>query len=133
MQVFTGEPGQEHRETLKTAGRAAAAGGVTTIVVMPDTKPVIDQVALVDFIQRRARDNVLVNVQVMAAMTRGLEGEEMTEFGLLQRAGAVAFSNGKSFDHQHAYDAPVPALCEGFRRPDGAPHRGSASVEAAPP
>jgi dihydroorotase len=96
MQVFTGEPGQEHRETLKTAGRAAAAGGVTTMVVMPDTKPVIDQVALVDFIQRRARDNVLVNVQVMAAMTRGLEGDDMTEFGLLQRAGAVAFSNGKN-------------------------------------
>ncbi len=96
MQVFTGEPGQEHRETLKTASRAAAAGGVTTIVVMPDTKPVIDQVALVDFIQRRARDNAEVNVHVMAAMTRGLEGEEMCEFGLLQRAGAVAFSNGKS-------------------------------------
>jgi dihydroorotase len=96
MQVFTGEPGQEHRETLKTAGRAAAAGGVTTIVVMPDTNPVIDQVALVDFIQRRARDNVQVNVQVMAAMTRGLAGEDMTEFGLLQRAGAVAFSNGKN-------------------------------------
>ncbi len=96
MQVFTGEPGQEHRETLKTASRAAAAGGVTTIVVMPDTKPVIDQVALVDFIQRRARDNSPVNVQVMAAMTRGLEGEDMTEFGLLQRAGAVAFTNGKT-------------------------------------
>jgi dihydroorotase len=95
-QVFTGEPGQEHRETLKTASRAAAAGGVTTMVVMPDTKPVIDQVALVDFINRRSRDNAIVNVHVMAAMTRGLEGEEMTEFGLLQRAGAVAFSNGKN-------------------------------------
>src|SRR6478609_1837124 len=96
MQVFTGEPGQEHRETLKTASQAAAAGGVTTIVVMPDTEPVIDQVALVDFIQRRARDNAIVNVHVMAAMTRGLKGEEMTEIGLLKRAGAVAFSNGKS-------------------------------------
>jgi dihydroorotase len=96
MQVFTGEPGQEHRETLKTASQAAAAGGVTTIVVMPDTEPVIDQVALVDFIQRRARDNALVNVHVMAAMTRGLEGEEMTEIGLLQRAGAIAFTNGKA-------------------------------------
>ena len=72
MQVFTGEPGQEHRETLKTASHAAAAGGVTSIVVMPDTEPVIDQVALVDFIQRRARDNAVVNVYVMAAMTRGL-------------------------------------------------------------
>ena len=95
-QVFTGEPGYEHRETLKTASLAAAAGGVTTIVVMPDTNPVIDQVALVDFIQRRARDNAVVNVHTMAAMTKGLKGEEMTEIGLLKRAGAVAFSNGKS-------------------------------------
>ncbi len=96
MQVFTGEPGQEHRETLKTASQAAAAGGVTTIVVMPDTEPVIDQVALVDFIQRRARDNAVVHVHVMAAMTRGLKGLEMTEIGLLQRAGAAAFTNGKA-------------------------------------
>lgn len=95
-QVFTGEPGAEHRETLKTASHAAAAGGVTTIVVMPDTNPVIDQVALVDFIQRRARDNALVNVHVMAAMTKGLAGQEMTEIGLLKRAGAVAFTNGKA-------------------------------------
>src|SRR5262245_5993309 len=96
MQVFTGEPGQEHRETLKTASQAAAAGGVTTMVVMPDTEPVIDQVALVDFIQRRARDNAVVNVHVMAAMTKGLKGAEMTEIGLLQRAGAIAFTNGKT-------------------------------------
>jgi dihydroorotase len=96
MQVFTGEPGQEHRETLKTASHAAAAGGVTTIVVMPDTEPVIDQVALVDFVQRRARDNAVVHVHVMAAMTRGLKGQEMTEIGLLQRAGAIAFTNGKA-------------------------------------
>ncbi len=94
--VFTGEPGQEHRETLKTASHAAAAGGVTTMVVMPDTTPVIDQVALVDFINRRARDNAIVNVHVMAAVTRELNGEEMTEIGLLQRAGAIAFTNGKS-------------------------------------
>jgi dihydroorotase len=96
MQVFTGEPGQEHRETLKTASQAAAAGGVTTMVVMPDTEPVIDQVALVDYIQRRARDNALVHVHVMAAMTKGLKGDEMTEIGLLQRAGAIAFGNGKT-------------------------------------
>lgn len=95
-QVFSGEPGQEHRETLKTASRAAAAGGVTTMVMMPDTSPVIDQVALVDFIQRRARDNAIVHVHTMAAMTRDLGGEEMTEIGLLKRAGAIAFSNGKS-------------------------------------
>ncbi len=94
--MFTGEPGFEHRETLKTASHAAAAGGVTTMVVMPETDPVIDQVSLVDFIQRRARDNALVHVHTMAAMTKGLKGEEMTEIGLLKRAGAVAFSNGKS-------------------------------------
>jgi dihydroorotase len=96
VQVFTGEPGTEHRETLKTASQAAAAGGVTTIIVMPDTDPVIDQVALVDFIQRRARDNAIVNVHTMAALTKGLEGKEITEVGLLKRAGAIAFSNGKS-------------------------------------
>ena len=95
-QVFSGEPGFEHRETLKTASHAAAAGGVTTIVVMPETNPVIDQVALVDFIQRRARDNAVVHVHTMAAMTKGLKGEEMTEIGLLKRAGAIAFSNGKT-------------------------------------
>lgn len=95
-QVYMGEPGQEHRETLKTASHAAAAGGVTTIIVMPDTKPVIDQVALVDFIQRRGRDNAIVNVHVMAAATRELKGEEITEIGLLKRTGAVAFTNGKS-------------------------------------
>ncbi|MEM9355785.1 MAG: dihydroorotase [Pseudomonadota bacterium] len=96
MQVFAGEPGYEHRETLKTSSRAAAAGGVTTIIVMPDTDPVIDQVALVDYIQRRARDNAIVHVHTMAAMTKNLQGEEMTEIGLLKRAGAIAFSNGKN-------------------------------------
>lgn len=96
MHVFTGEPGAEHRETLRTASQAAAAGGVTTIVCMPNTDPVIDGVALVDFIERRARDRALVHVRTMAALTKGLNGQEMTEIGLLQRAGAVAFTNGKS-------------------------------------
>jgi len=94
-QVYTGDPGQEHRETLKTASFAAAAGGVTTIACMPDTEPVIDQVALVDYVQRRARERAIVNVSIIAALTRGLKGEELAEIGLLQRAGAVAFSNGK--------------------------------------
>jgi dihydroorotase len=94
-QVYTGDPGQEHRETLKTASFAAAAGGVTTIACMPDTEPVIDQVALVDYVQRRARERAIVNVSIIAALTRGLKGEELAEIGLLQRAGAVGFSNGK--------------------------------------
>jgi len=96
MLVFSGEPGNEHRETLATASQAAAAGGVTTIICMPNTDPVIDDVALVDFILRRARDTAEVNVHPMAAMTKALRSEEMTEFGLLREAGALAFTNGKT-------------------------------------
>ncbi len=95
MRVFVGEPGAEHRETFASAGQAAAAGGVTTIVTMPDTDPVIDDVALVDFIARLARDTAAVNVLPMAALTKGLKGREMTEFGLLGAAGAVGFTDGR--------------------------------------
>ncbi|MGK2739507.1 dihydroorotase [Tepidicaulis sp. LMO-SS28] len=93
MHVYTGEPGNEHRETLGSATQAAAAGGVTTIIVMPNTNPVIDDVALVDFIKRRARDTGLVNVHPMAALTKDLKGEQMSEMGLLKEAGAVAFTD----------------------------------------
>ena len=93
MRVFTGEPGSEHRETLESASRAAAAGGVTTIVVMPNTDPVIDEPSLVDFIRRRAQATAIVNVVPMAALTRHLAGEVMTEIGLLTEAGAVAFTD----------------------------------------
>lgn len=95
MRVFVGEPGAEHRETLATASHAAAAGGVTTMITMPDTEPVIDDPALVDFILRRARDTADVRVHPMAAMTKGLQGEELAEFGLLREAGAVAFTEGR--------------------------------------
>ena len=94
MRVFTGEPGNEHRETLATASHAAAAGGVTTMIVMPNTDPVIDDAAIVDFILRRARDTAIVRVAPMAAITKGLKGQLITEFGLLQEAGAVAVSDG---------------------------------------
>ncbi len=96
MLVNTGEPGFEHRETLATSSRAAAAGGVTTIICTPETEPVIDDIALVDFVERRARDTAIVHVHPMAAATRGLKGKEMTEIGLLKDAGAVAFTNGTS-------------------------------------
>jgi dihydroorotase len=95
MRVFVGEPGGEHRETLETSSRAAAAGGVTAMVTMPDTSPVIDDPALVDFVFRRARDTAIVRVHPMAAMTRALAGEELAEFGLLREAGAVAFTEGR--------------------------------------
>jgi dihydroorotase len=96
MQVFSGEPGFEHLETLGSASAAAAAGGVTTIICKPNTQPVIDDVALVDFLERRARDTAMVNVHTMAALTKNLEGCEITEIGLLKAAGAVAFSDGPS-------------------------------------
>jgi dihydroorotase len=95
MRVFLGEPGAEHRETFASAGNAAAAGGVTSIVTMPDTEPVIDDAALVDFIARRARDLTEVRVFPMAALSKQLEGREMTEFGLLREAGAVGFTDGR--------------------------------------
>jgi dihydroorotase len=95
MRVFTGEPGQNHRETLESAGKAAAAGGVTSFVCMPDTDPVIDDIALVDFLLGRAQATCCVNVLPSAAITRGLEGKDLTEFGLLQQAGAVALTDGR--------------------------------------
>ena len=93
--VHVGEPGAEHRETIASASLAAAAGGVTSIITMPDTDPVIDDVALVEFMLRTARDTAAVNVFPAAAVTRGLKGSEMTEFGLMREAGAVAFTEGR--------------------------------------
>lgn len=94
--VHVGEPGAEHRETIASASQAAAAGGVTSIVTMPDTDPVIDDVALVEFVLRSARDTATVNVHPAAAITKGLNGLEMTEFALLKGAGAVALTEGRS-------------------------------------
>ena len=94
MRAFVGEPGANHRETFASASRAAAAGGITTIICQPDTSPVIDNSATVDFVLRRARDTAIVNIHPMAALTKGMRGEEMTEIGLLKAAGAVAFTDG---------------------------------------
>ncbi|HVZ53857.1 MAG TPA: dihydroorotase [Pseudolabrys sp.] len=94
MRAFIGEPGAANRETLASASQAAAAGGVTTIVCQPDTTPAIDDPATVDYVLRRARDTAVVHVHPMAAITKGLEGTEMTEIGLLKAAGAVAFTDG---------------------------------------
>ena len=94
MRAFVGEPGAGHRETFASASRAAAAGGITTIICQPGTSPVIDNSATVDFVLRRARDTAIVNIQPMAALSKGMNGAEMTEFGLLKAAGAVAFTDG---------------------------------------
>jgi dihydroorotase len=93
--VFIGEPGNEYRETIESAGMAAAAGGITSMIMMPDTDPVIDSVALVEFVRRTARETSCVRVYPSSAITKGLNGAEMTEFGLLRQAGAVAFTEGR--------------------------------------
>lgn len=93
--VYVGEPGAEHRETIASASQAAAAGGITGFVMMPETDPVIDNVALVDFVRRAAADTARVRIYPSATVTKGLLGNELTEFGLLQEAGAVMLSEGK--------------------------------------
>ena len=96
LRVKTGEPGGENKETLATASNAAAAGGVTSFLVMPDTDPVIDTVALVDFIKRRARDTAKKSrIYAAGGLTVGLDGRAMTEVGLMQEAGARVFTNGE--------------------------------------
>lgn len=93
--VYVGEPGSEYRETIASASRAAAAGGITGFIMMPQTNPVIDDVSLVDFVRRTARDTAIVNVYPSAAITRGFKGTELSEFGLLKQAGAVMMTEGK--------------------------------------
>ena len=95
LRAFVGEPGHEYRETLASASKAAAAGGVTTVVTMPDTHPVVDDPAGVDFLMRRARDTAQVHMLPAAALTKGMQGQEMTEFGLLKEAGAVFMTDAR--------------------------------------
>ena len=94
MRVNIREPGDEQKETMGSAGRAAAAGGVTSMAALPNTDPVIDDVAGVEYIARRAREEKRVKVYTYAAVTRGTEGREITEFGMLGEFGAVAFTDG---------------------------------------
>lgn len=94
MRAHLREPGFEHQETIHTASRSAAAGGIATVACMPNTEPPIDDVSLVHFIERRARETSLVKVRPVAALTRARQGRQLTEMGLLAEAGAVAFSDG---------------------------------------
>ncbi len=94
IRMHTGEPGEEHKETLATAGSAAVAGGVTSMVCLPNTEPAIDDMSTVEFVARRARKHGLAKVYCYGAITRGLEGKQITEMGLLADAGAVAFTDG---------------------------------------
>lgn len=91
--VKIGEPGERHRESFRSAGLAAAAGGVTTIIARPDTAPPIDTPEVLEFVTRRARESAPVNIRHMAALTKGRQGREMTEIGFLMDAGAIAFTD----------------------------------------
>ncbi len=104
--VKVGEPGERHKESFRTAGAAAAAGGVTTMVTRPDTQPAVDAPEALEFLQRRAVGASLVTVLPMAALTKGRQGREMTEIGFLLDAGAVAFGDGRA-----VADARVFARC----------------------
>ena len=94
MRVFIGEPGFEYKENFRTLSTAALSGGVTSVVSMPNTDPVIDNVSIVDFLKRRGRDKSKINIYPTASLTKNLEGTNMTEFGLLQKKGIIAFTDG---------------------------------------
>ena len=94
MRVFVGEPGYEYKENFKTLSNAAIAGGVTSVVTMPNTSPIVDNVSIVDFLKRRGRDKAKINIFPAASMTKNLEGTNMTEFGLLKNKGIVGFTDG---------------------------------------
>ncbi|RZO51087.1 MAG: dihydroorotase [Candidatus Pelagibacterales bacterium] len=94
MRVFVGEPGYEYKENFRTLSNAALAGGVTSVVTMPNTSPVIDNVSIVDFLKRRGRDKSKINIFPSASLTKNIEGTNMTEFGLLQKKGIIAFTDG---------------------------------------
>lgn len=150
MRVQLREPGEEHKETIDSAGRAAAAGGVTAMVCLPNTEPVIDDVAVVEFIARRAREAKRVKVFAYGAVTRGLRGEQLVEMGLLQEAGAVGFTDGlqavadarvmrRALSYAHGFDALIlqhpeePALARGGAATEGeiATRLGLAGIPAA--
>ena len=94
MRVFVGEPGYEYKENFRTLSEAALSGGVTSVVTMPNTNPVIDNVSIVDFLKRRGRDKAKINIYPTASLTKNLESTNMTEFGLLQAKGIVGFTDG---------------------------------------
>jgi dihydroorotase len=135
MRVELREPGREHEETMESGAAAAAAGGITTMVALPNTEPAIDDVALVEFVARRSRE-VGVHIRTYAAATRGFKGREITEIGLLSAAGAVAFTDAntaiadavvlrRAFSYARTFDALIvqhpeePSLAAGGHMTEG--------------
>jgi dihydroorotase len=124
--VKIGEPGERHRESFRSAGLAAAAGGVTTIIARPDTNPAIDTPEVLEFVTRRAAEASPVRIRHMAALTKGREGQEMTEIGFLLDAGAVAFTdvfrvttNTKALARALTYAKSLGALVVGHPQEPG--------------
>ena len=114
--VQVGEPGAQHKESLRTAGLAAAKGGVTTIVMRPDTTPAIDTPEVLEYVTRRAEARTPVHIRAMATLTRAREGREMSEIGFLLDAGAVAFTDGDKVLH----NTKVLARCMSYAKGLGA-------------
>ncbi|KPQ06752.1 MAG: dihydroorotase [Rhodobacteraceae bacterium HLUCCA12] len=114
--VQVGEPGARHKESFRSAGRAAAAGGVTTFITRPDTEPAIDTPESLEFLRRRASAETVVNIRHMAALTRGRAGREMAEIGFLMDAGAVAFTDSDRV----VRDTKVLSRCLSYARSLGA-------------
>jgi dihydroorotase len=136
MRVQLREPGEEHKETFETANAAALAGGVTTMVALPNTKPVIDNPSMVESVARRAREAGRARIYTYAAVTRGLAGGQMTEFGLLAAAGALGFTDGtqavadaqvmrRALSYARMFDMPIaqhpeePSLAAGGAMTEG--------------
>ena len=136
MRVELREPGREHEETMASGSAAAAAGGITTMVALPNTEPAIDDVALVEFVARRSREIGGVHIRTYAAATRGLKGKEITEIGLLSGAGALAFTDAgtaiadalvlrRAFSYARTFDALIvqhpeePSLAAGGHMTEG--------------
>ena len=127
--VKVGEPGERHRESFRSAGLAAAAGGVTTIICRPDTSPAIDTPEVLEFVTRRAREASPVRIRHMAALTKGRAGQEMTEIGFLLDAGAVAFTDAdavsthtKALYRAFTYARSLGALVVGHPQEPGLSH-----------
>jgi dihydroorotase len=136
MRVHLREPGMEHVETLEDAARAAVAGGITSLIGLPNTDPIIDDAALVEFVTKRARTSGLVNLHTYAAVTQALDGRTLTEMGLLSRAGALGFTDGvkpvtsalvmrralsyaRTFDQLIIQQPQEPTLAEGGSATEG--------------
>ncbi|HIE56222.1 MAG TPA: dihydroorotase, partial [Chromatiaceae bacterium] len=119
--VHLREPGYEHKATIASETRAAARGGITTLICMPDTDPVIDTPAVWELIRRRAKACGHARVLAMGALTQQLDGEQLAEMAALQKAGCVAVTNGRNrlantlvarraMEYASTFDLPV-MLC----------------------